>query len=154
MILIVSRERIGRKDALRILRIFLRGLFRAGEMRYNVKKHLQGGDGMPEEMLGFLIWCAAGCLFIGFGVYALLAKRPVGFWANAEMFEVTDVKRYNRAMCKLFCGMGVVFVLLGLPLLSNHAGWIMLSCGVGVMAEIMALVLIYTQVIEKKYRKR
>ena len=53
---------------------------------------------MPEEMLGFLIWCAAGCLFVGFGVYALLAKRPVGFWANAEMFEVTDVKRYNRAM--------------------------------------------------------
>ena len=50
--------------------------------------------------------------------------------------------------------MGVVFVLQGLPLLSNHAGWIMLSCGVGVMAEIMALVLIYTQVIEKKYRKR
>lgn len=35
--MIVSRERIGRKDALRILRIFLRGLFRAGEMRYNVK---------------------------------------------------------------------------------------------------------------------
>ena len=109
---------------------------------------------MTEERLGFLIWCAVGCLFVGFGVYALLAKRPVGFWANAEMFEVTDVKRYNRAMCKLFCGMGVVFVLLGLPLLSNHAGWIMLSCGVGVMAEIMVLVLIYTQVIEKKYRKR
>jgi hypothetical protein len=35
--LIVSRERIGRKDALRILWIFLRGLFRAGEMRYNVE---------------------------------------------------------------------------------------------------------------------
>ena len=35
--MIVSRERIGRKDALRILRIFLQGLFRAGEMRYNVE---------------------------------------------------------------------------------------------------------------------
>ena len=35
--MIVSRERIGRKVALRILRIFLQGLFRAGEMRYNVK---------------------------------------------------------------------------------------------------------------------
>jgi hypothetical protein len=34
---------------------------------------------MPEEMLGFLIWCAAGSLFVGFGVYALLAKQPVGF---------------------------------------------------------------------------
>jgi hypothetical protein len=109
---------------------------------------------MTEEVLGFLIWSAAGCLFVGFGIYALFAKRPVGFWANAEMFAVTDVTRYNRAMCKLFCGAGIAFVLLGLPLLSNHVGWIMLSCCVGVMAEVMALVLIYTQVIEKKYRKR
>ena len=40
--MIVSRERIGCKVALRILRIlriFLRGLFRAGEMRYNVKNN-------------------------------------------------------------------------------------------------------------------
>ena len=37
--MIVSRERIGRKDALRILWIFLQGLFRAGEMRYNVKNN-------------------------------------------------------------------------------------------------------------------
>ena len=81
-------------------------------------------------------------------------QATVGFWANAKMFEVTDATRYNRAMCKLFCGAGVAFALLGLPLLSNHAGWIMLSCCVGVMMEIIALILIYTQVIEKKYRKR
>ena len=25
----------------------------------------------------------------------------MGFWANAEMFEVTDVKKYNKTMGKL-----------------------------------------------------
>ncbi len=109
---------------------------------------------MREPILAFIIWCAVGCLFLGFGIYALCSERPVGFWANAEMFEVTDVKRYNRAMCKLFCGMGIVFVLLGLPLLTDNVAWVALTCSVGVMGEILALVLIYTQVIEKKYRKR
>ena len=109
---------------------------------------------MSEEILGFLIWSSVGFLFAGFGIYARFAKQPVGFWADAEMFEVSDATHYNRAMCKLFCGAGVAFALLGPSLLSNHAGWIMLSCCVSVMMEIMALILIYTQVIEKKYRKR
>jgi hypothetical protein len=77
----------------------------------------------------------------------------VGFWVNAGKFEVTDVKKYNGAVGKLFIGYGIVFILLGLPMLSGqNSPWIILSIG-GIMVESMGSMIIYTVVIEKKYRK-
>ena len=109
---------------------------------------------MPETLIGFGIWCMVGLFFIALGVYALFSKKEVGFWANAKMFQVTDVKKYNKAMCKLFCIMGVVFIFLGLPLLRKETTlWILFSC-VGVMAEVIVAMIIYTTVIEKKYKKK
>lgn len=111
---------------------------------------------MSEKMIAFGIWCAIGFLFIGMGIYAFFTKkpRPMGFWANAEMFEVTDVKKYNAAMGKLFCCYGIIFMLLGLPLLSGqNSPWVILSV-IGVMMESIAMMGIYTTVIEKKYKKK
>ena len=109
---------------------------------------------MPETLIGFGIWCIVGFFFIALGIYALFSKKEVGFWANAEMFQVTDVKKYNKAMCKLFCIMGVVFIFLGMPLLRKETTlWILFSC-VGVMAEVIVAMIIYTTVIEKKYKKK
>ena len=97
---------------------------------------------MLETLIGFGIWC-----------YALFSKKAVGFWANAEMFQVTDAKKYNRAMCKLFCIMGIIFIFLGFPLLWKEAAlWILFSC-IGVMIEVIVAMIIYTTVIEKKYKK-
>jgi len=63
------------------------------------------------------------------------------------------VKKYNGAVSKLFIGYGIVFILLGLPMLSGqNSPWIILSIG-GIMAESIAAMVIYTVVIEKKYRK-
>ena len=111
---------------------------------------------MTGTMIAVAIWGVLGVLFIGMGIYACCNKRatPMGFWANAEMFEVTDVKQYNRAMGKLFCTYGVVFMLLGLPLLAGqNSGWIIASV-LGVMAESIITMGIYTVVIEKKYKKK
>ena len=109
---------------------------------------------MKGSILGFLIWSAVGCLMIGLGIYAFFVKMPMGFWANAEMFQVTDVKKYNRAVGKLFCAFGVVFVFLGLPmLLAENDAWILLSV-LGVAAEAIAAMIIYTTVIERKYKKK
>ena len=111
---------------------------------------------MSEKMIAFGIWCAIGFLFIGMGIYAFFAKktRPMGFWANAEMFEVTDVKKYNTAMGKLFCCYGIVFIILGIPLLAGqNTPWILISM-IGVMMESIAMMGIYTTVIEKKYKKK
>ena len=111
---------------------------------------------MGETVIAFIIWCAIGLLFIGMGIYAFFTKnpQPMGFWANAKMFEVTDVKKYNAAMGKLFCAFGIVFIILGLPLLSGqNSAWIILSA-FGVMGEAIVMMGIYTIVIEKKYKKK
>lgn len=109
---------------------------------------------MTEMMTAFLIWCVVGCFMFALGLYSFFAKNPTGFWANAEMFQVTDIKRYNRAMAKLFCAFGSVFILLGLPLLfGQDTVWILFSI-VGVMVEVIASMVIYTLGIEKKYKAR
>ena len=103
---------------------------------------------------GFIIWAAVGLLFVGIGIYARFAQKPVGFWANAEMFEVTDVRAYNRAVGKMFIVFGVVFVLLGLPILAGqNSPWAIISV-IGVVFEIIALMAVYTTVIEGKYKKK
>ncbi len=109
---------------------------------------------MTGTLIGFGIWCITGCFFIGLGINALHSKEAVGFWANAKMFEVTDVRKYNKAMCKLFCIMGVVFIFLGIPLLSKQNSVLILLSGVGVMIEVVVVMAVYITVIEKKYKKR
>ena len=104
-------------------------------------------------MMAFVVWAIIGLIFVGLGVVAFFSKKPMGFWANAEMFQVSDTKRYNRTMGIMWCIFGVVFALLGLPLLAGeNSPYIMLSV-VGVMLEVIAFMVIYVLVIEKKYRK-
>lgn len=105
--------------------------------------------------MGFIVFCMIGGMFLCWAVYTWFSKKlkPMGFWANAEMFEVTDIKKYNRAVAKLFGTFGVVLMVLGLPLLAGqNSAWTMLSV-VGVMVESIAAMVVYTIVIEKKYRK-
>lgn len=107
---------------------------------------------MTEEILAFVIWSIIGLCIIGFGVSALFSKKAVGFWANAQMFEVESVKKYNRAVMILFTSYGVILILLGLPLLLGESAWMILSI-LGVMFESIAAMIVYTVVIEKKYKK-
>ncbi len=107
---------------------------------------------MPENMFAFLIWAAVGLLLIGIGVHAFFAKKPQHFWANAPMIEVNDVKKYNRAVGKLFIAFGAVFTLIGLPLLLENKMWILLSMLL-VMPVVIVTMVIYSTVIEKKYKK-
>ena len=108
---------------------------------------------MAEKYLGFAIWVAVGLLLLGIGIHAFFAKKPQHFWANIKMGAVSDVKKYNRAVGKLFCVYGVLFILLGLPLLCENEAWILLSC-FGVMPLTVATMAIYTAVIEPKYIKK
>ena len=107
-------------------------------------------------LLGFIIWAVMGLLFVGLGIYGFLSKKevPFGFWANADVFPVEDVKGYNRAVGKPWCVYGVVFVLLGTPLLGGQNSALILLSVVGMMAEAIAAMVIYVTVIEKKYRKK
>lgn len=98
----------------------------------------------------------AGNFYCGaaLGIFSFVSKKPIGFWANAEMFQVTDIKNYNAAMGKLYCTMGIMFILLEVPLLSGHnSAWILVSAG-GVMIEVIVAMIVYITVIEKKYKKK
>ena len=104
-------------------------------------------------MAGFMICVIVGCFFIGLGILSFFAKTAVGFWSNTKMFEVNDVKRYNRAVGKLWCAFGIVFILLSLPILDGQNSPLIMITIIGVVVEVLVLMIIYTQVIEKKYRK-
>ncbi len=105
-------------------------------------------------IIGFSIWGLLGIFFIGLGVYSLFSKRAMGFWANAEVAEIADIKKYNSAMAKLFGIYGIVFILLGLPLLAGqNSPWIIISI-LGVMFESIGAMVVYTTIIEKKYKKK
>ena len=77
------------------------------------------------------------------------------------MFEVTDIKKYNHTMSKLYVAHGIVFILFGLPLLTGHSKWIFFSVAellclqdivAGVVVETIVLMAVYSLVIKKKYK--
>ena len=71
-------------------------------------------------MIGFVIWSLLGVFIIGLGIKDMFSKNPVGFWANTETIKVKDVKGYNRASGLLFIIYGIIFVILGIPLLDGQ----------------------------------
>ena len=105
-------------------------------------------------MIAFIIWCLISCVFIGIGISCLFSKNSTGFWANTEAPEVTDIKKYNRAMCKLWCAFGIIMMLLGIPLLDGQNSPLVFITVSGILLEIVGLMIVYDLVIEKKYRKK
>lgn len=105
-------------------------------------------------LFAFIIWLSLGGVMIGFGIHAIFSRRavPFSFWANAEVFEVNDVKAYNSAVGKLWCVFGAVFVLLGFPFLTGQNSPYVIISILGCMAEAIGAMIIYVTVIEKKYR--
>lgn len=111
---------------------------------------------MSGGEIGFAAWALFGGVFIVIGIRAFSAKKPIGFWANVKapsVDEISDIRAYNRAMGKMWCVFGAVFVLLGAPLLTGqNSPWVILSM-LGVMFSVIVLMVICLR-IERKYRKK
>jgi len=107
-------------------------------------------------MTVYLLWLIFSMFFIFLGIRAILSKKETafGFWANAKMFPVNNVKAYNRAVGILWCIFGIIFALLGLPLLAGQNSPYIIISIIGCMAEAIITMVIYVTVIEKKYRKK
>lgn len=107
-------------------------------------------------LFGLLVWLIMGGAMVIFGIYAMHSKRavPFGFWANAEVFKVNDVRGYNHAVGRLWCVFGVVFVLLGFPFLTGQNSPYFIVSILGCMVEAIVAMVVYVTVIEKKYRAR
>ena len=113
---------------------------------------------MEERLMAFVIWTIMGVVFIAMGIYDMNSKKakPFGFWANAEVGPIEDVKSYNRALGRLWCVYGVLFILIGLPLLilnEQNAGLIAIPM-VGTMLISIGAMAVYSIGIESKYRKK
>lgn len=107
---------------------------------------------MKENIFFFIILCIWGVIYICLAIYIWFSKKAIGFWRNKQMFEVTDIRKYNHTMSKLYVAHGIVFILLGLPLLAGHSEWILLSIA-GVVMETIVLIVVYSLAIRKKYKK-
>lgn len=104
--------------------------------------------------MAFIIWASIGCLLAGIGVRDFFAKKPVGFWANAETMKVNDVRGYNRATGKLFIGYGIVLIFLGLPLLKEQDMPLILLSVFGTVFATITMMVIYSVYITNKYEKK
>lgn len=107
-------------------------------------------------MVGFMIWSVCALPIFIFGIICMTSKKQkqFGFWANAAKFEVKDVRAYNRALGKLFMGFAVGLELLGLPIFAGDDSPLILLTLVGTMILSIVSMVIYTVVIEPKYRKK
>ena len=119
---------------------------------------MKGSFNMEERLMAFIIWAIIGIFFIVMGIYDMNSKKekPFGFWANAEVAPIEDVKGYNRALGILWCVYGTLFTLMGLPLLvleEKNAGLIIITV-LGVMLITIATMAVYVLGIESKYRKK
>ena len=71
-----------------------------------------------------------------------------------KTLPMRDVKAYNRAVGWLFIVYGIVFMLLGLPLLGGQNSAGVIISVLGVMAETIAAMAVYILVIQNKYEKK
>ena len=102
---------------------------------------------------GFIIWTLVSLVLAGIGVWALRSEKAVGFFAGVNPPEVSDVRRYNRAVAKLWFVYAALFELLGLPfLLARHHSAAFLCC-FGAAPLSLGLMLAYHCILEK-YRKK
>ncbi len=108
---------------------------------------------MDGNIAAFLIWCGIALLFIIMGIASFFKKKPMGFWANAEQFEVTDVKAYNKAVGGLFIAFGAVVAASGIPLLFENKTFILLSV-LGMMIAVIAMMAVYMIIITPKFEKK
>jgi len=102
---------------------------------------------------GFIIWTIMSLVLAGIGVWALKSRKAVGFFAGVNPPEVSDVRRYNRAVAVLWFIYAALFELLGLPFLfARHHSAAFLCC-FGVAPLSLGLMLAYHCILEK-YRKK
>ena len=102
---------------------------------------------------GFVIWSAVFLVLLGIGMTAWKSDKAAGFFTGAKPPEVTDVRRYNRAVAVLWFAYAVLFELLGLPLLflkQNSTGFLWSVAGVPVIT--IALMVVYSRIL-RKYEK-
>ena len=110
---------------------------------------------MTPGIYGFSAFALIGLFFLIIGIRCRHSDKPSGFWANAEQFEVNDVRAYNKSMSKLWFAAAGLYTAIGLPLLTPaNILLVILVSMVGCMIVSIGLMVYFTTVIEPKYKKK
>lgn len=108
-------------------------------------------------LLGFIIWSLITPLFIGVGISSRRSEKPAGFWANSEApksEDITDVKKYNKAVSNILFTFAAIYELLGVTLLfleQNEA--LVIFPLLGTFFLVIGIMVAYV-FVEKKYKKK
>ncbi len=102
---------------------------------------------------GFIIWTLVSLSLAGIGVWALKSDKAVGFFAGVNPPEVSDIRRYNRAVAVLWFIYAALFELLGLPFLLAGRNSATFLCCFGAAPLSIGLMMAYHCILNK-YRKK
>lgn len=102
-------------------------------------------------MFAFCVWLSGCGIFILFGIASWRSEKVVRFWNISQQIQVSDVKKYNRAVAKMWLVFSVLLAVTGIPILAGqNSAWIAITI-LGGMLWAIALMVVYTK-IEAKYR--
>ena len=104
---------------------------------------------------GFIIWSIVSLTLAGFGIAALRSGKAAGFFTGTKPPEVSDVRKYNRAVAALWFVYAALFELLGLPFLcskQNGAGFLWAVAGVPFIS--IGMMLAYYRILRRYERKK
>ena len=102
-------------------------------------------------IIAFVIWSALALAFVGIGVWCRRSGKAVGFYSNAEPPAVTDVRRYNKAVSRLWFVLAPLYEAMGVPFLfARQNSPVYAFTVLGVVFLMIAAMVAYSR-IEAKY---
>ena len=105
-------------------------------------------------MVAFIIWAICGLLFVGIGISCFFVKgKRVGFFANFKDKEVENPEKFNKVMGRFWIINGLIFILIGVPLLSDNI-LLMIMTMIGTIFWMIGLMIVYLMVILPKFDKK
>lgn len=105
-------------------------------------------------MIGFVIWSIAAFLFAGIGISCMRSKEAVGFFTFVKppVIAAEKVKKYNRAVSRLWFVSAGVFEMTGVPFLfAEQNSPVFIFIELAVMLLVIAMMIAFVR-IEAKYR--
>ena len=101
-------------------------------------------------MIIFSIWGIAGLVPIALGIHTWRSSKAINFWANIKITEgMSDVKSYNQAVAKLLWIFGIIFILLGLPLLLGQNSPLIILSVLGTIFECIFFMIMLIKIANK-----
>ena len=104
-------------------------------------------------IIGFIIWSIVTVIFLGISISCRKSNEAVGFFTGCKPPVVEDVKRYNKAVSKLWFVSAGIYEVLGLPLLFlEQNSLLFIPIIFAVVIGLIVMMVAYLR-IEAKYKK-